>query len=99
MKLLTLEWIPRKVTQGLTTCYQGDACQVGPYKAYINNSDKPHRYQLPYVLYLSCRTDQDKTTYHTTIEEAKQVATQELSENVHKLCTELGYILSCTSNT
>jgi len=96
MKLLTLEWTPHKVIHGLGTYHQGDTCQVGPYKAYINNNDKPEKYLRPYVLFLSCRADNEKTTYHTTIEEAKQVAAQELSENVHKLCTELGYVLPQT---
>ncbi len=91
MKLLTLEWTPRMLTYGMTTETAGELCTFGPYRASITNNENPGSYLKPYVLYVRCRADNEKTTFHATIEEAKQVAAQELSENIHKMCTELGY--------
>ncbi len=93
MKLLTLEWTPRIVVTGFANTIAAEQCTVGPYRACISNNDKPDRYEKPYTLWLGCRPDNERSTVHVTIEEAKQVAAQELSENIHKLCTELGYKL------
>ncbi len=93
MKLLTLEWIPDKTIEGIASVITSEACNVGPYRVYISRNTSKHSYVKPYELYVSCRPVHQQSSYHTTIEEAKQVATQELSENVHKLCTQLGYVL------
>ena len=93
MKLLTLNWEPDKTVDGLTTCVNSEACNIGPYRAYISRNVGKNCYSKPYELYVSSRIQNCQNSLHATIEEAKQVAAQELSENVHKLCTELGYAL------
>lgn len=102
MKLLTLEWIPHAVVKGFENHIENESCNIGPYRAYISRNNGKDSYLKPYELYLNNRTHKQQNTTHATIEEAKQVATQELSTSVHKLCNELGYVLPqtpCTSNT
>lgn len=91
MKILTLEWTPDK---GPSSHTKSEACNIGPYRAYIGRNTGADGYSKPYQLYVSCRVLDRQHSMHTTVEEAKQVATQELSENVYKLYTELGYLLS-----
>lgn len=93
MKLLTLDWQPRIVTKGLGSAIASEHCTIGPYRACISSSENVDKYLKPYTMWLGCRPEGEKTTLHATIEEAKQTATQELSENIHKMCTELGYKL------
>lgn len=93
MKLLTLEWKPRITTQGMSSATTSEHCTIGPYKSYIGSNDKLNKYLFPYVLFISCRAEGAKITTHATIEEAKQTAVKELTENIHKMCTELGYQL------
>ncbi len=93
MKQLTLDWIPRIVTKGLGSATASEHCTIGPYRAYISSSENIDKYTKPYSLWLGCRPEQARHTFHATIEEAKQTAAQELTENIHKMCTELGYKL------
>lgn len=92
MKTLTLEWVPHIVINGLSSHTESESCDVGPYRAYTSRNNGKDSYLKPYELYLNNRPHNQQNTTHATIEEAKQVATQELSASVHKLCTKLGYV-------
>jgi hypothetical protein len=92
MKLLTLNWIEERRSSGLIDHLASEWCAVGSFRACVGSNEQPNRYTFPYKLAVSSRTHPEHT-YHTTVADAKRQATEELSEAVHKMCTELGYIL------
>ena len=95
MKTLTLNWEQSMRLSGLSSHLGSEWCTVGSFRASICVNEQPNQYSFPYKLVISSRK-QPEYTYHTTIDDAKRQATEELSEAVHKMCTELGYVLPQT---
>ena len=95
MRILILNWIEERRTSGLIDHLGSEWCTVGSFRASIVANEQPNRYTFPYKLTVSSRPHPDYT-YHTTVADAKRQATEELSEAVHKMCTELGYVLPQT---
>ena len=60
--------------------------------AYISPTcDNAREYTTPYTLFLSFRESGKADTYHTSIEEAKRVAAEEVTAYYRHIAEQLGY--------
>lgn len=94
MKQYELTWVPemRKATSMGDPHIAAERAVSPGVMAYISpTSDAQRQYTTPYTLFLSFRTDRTKDTYHTSIEEAKRVAAEEVTAYYRHIAEQLGY--------
>lgn len=94
MKQYELTWVPemRKSSDTADTYLAAEKATSPGVMAYISPTcDNAREYTTPYTLHLSFRKNNAKATYHTSIEEAKRVATEEVTDYYWHIAEQLGY--------
>ena len=94
MKQYELTWVPEmRKTTSLADPYPAAERSVSPgVMAYISPTcDSTRQYATPYTLFISFRADNRRDTYHYSIEDAKRVATEEVTAFYQHIAEQLGY--------
>lgn len=94
MKLYELTWVPemRKLSGRENPYLAAERAKHPGVMAYISPTcDSAKEYTNPYTLFLSIRDSSKADSYHTSIEEAKRVATEEVTAYYQHIAEQLGY--------
>lgn len=107
MKQYELIWVTemRKANANADPHIVAERAKSPGVMAYLSPTcDTIKEYATPYTLFLSFRESGKADSYHTSIEDAKRVAAEEVTAYYRHIAEQLGYATQdttqpCTSNT